>query len=194
MHERRFNPAQASRLDAPERLLWLPPTQIVEALGAKPGETVVDVGAGTGYFTLPFAQAVGENGKVYAVDAQEEMLDHLLHKLRNRAVLNVKLIHAEAHAIDLADACSDLVFMANVWHEFADRAVVLTESARILKSGGQVAILDWRPDVEREAGPPLEHRLSAAGALSDLQAAGFAQTTSRNIGRYSWLVQGERAR
>lgn len=191
MTDKRFNASLAHRLDAPERLTWLPPAEVVAALAVRAGDTIADIGAGTGYFSLPLAEAAGPQGKVYAVDAQVEMLAHLRQKLDDGAVRNIELMRAEAEATKLPDGCCNLVFLANVWHEFADRAAVLREARRILKAGGRIAILDWRPDVEREAGPPLEHRLSAADAANELHSAGFGQTTQANAGKYSWLVQGE---
>jgi ubiquinone/menaquinone biosynthesis C-methylase UbiE len=80
--------------------------------------------------------------------------------------------------------------MGNVWHEFADQAAVLREAKRVLKARGGILILDWRPDVESQPGPPLHHRLSAFDAMGCLQSAGFADARQSNIGKYSWLVQG----
>ncbi len=191
MTDKRFNASQAHKLDAPERLVWLPKAETVGALGVKAGDAIADVGAGTGYFSLPLARAAGPQGKVYAVDAQTEILEHLRQKLQSEAVPNVELVHAEADKTGLPDGCCNMVFLANVWHEFADRAAVLREARRILKPGGRIAILDWRPDVEREAGPPLDHRISAADAVKELQSAGLERTTQANTGKYSWLVQGE---
>lgn len=190
MTDRRFNASQAHRLDAPERLIWLPPAEVIGALAVELGETIADVGAGTGYFALPLAVATGPQGKVYAVDAQAEMLAHLRQKLSSESASNVELVHAEADATGLPEGCCNLVFLANVWHEFADHTAVLREARRILKAGGRLAILDWRPDVEREGGPPLDHRLSASDAVSALRSAGFERTTHANAGKYSWLVQG----
>jgi ubiquinone/menaquinone biosynthesis C-methylase UbiE len=192
MHDKRFPASEAHRLDDPARQLWLPPAEVLAALRLRSGDTIADVGAGTGYFSLPLAQAVGAEGKVYAVDAQDEMLSLLRQKLHESSVSNVELIHAEAESTALPDACCSLVFLANVWHEFAERSVVLEESHRILKHRGRIAILDWRPDVERENGPPLDHRLDASNAVTLLLAAGFHQVASVNVGRYSWLVQGEK--
>jgi ubiquinone/menaquinone biosynthesis C-methylase UbiE len=191
MTDKRFNASQAHRLDAPERHIWLPPAEIVGALTVRPGDTIADIGAGTGYFALPLAVAAGPHGKIYAVDAQDEMLAHLRQKLSIESVSNIELVHAEAHRTGLPDRCCNLAFLANVWHEFADHAAVLREASRILKAGGRLAILDWRPDVEREAGPPLDHRLSASDAVIALLAAGFEQATQANAGKFSWLVQGE---
>jgi len=192
MHGKRFAASEAHRLDAPARQLWLPPAEVIAALRLRAGDTIADVGAGTGYFSLPLAQAAGPEGKVYAVDAQEEMLAHLRQKLEEVSVCNVELIHAEAESTALPDACCSLVFLANVWHEFADRSAVLDESRRILKHRGRIAIIDWRPDVARENEPPLDHRLDASNAVNELLAAGFHQVANVNVGHYSWLVQGEK--
>ena len=194
MNERRFNAAHAHRLDDPERRAWLPPAEVLGALALHVGDTIADVGAGTGYFSLPLAQAVGPQGKVYAVDAQEEMLSLLRQKLDEFTLSIVELIHAEADNTGLPASCCDLVFAANVWHEFDDHAAVLREFARVLKPDGRIAILDWRTDVLSEHGPPLEHRLDSSHAVDALRSSGFQKVATANVGLYSWLVQGEMQR
>lgn len=190
MNDRRMNASLADRLDHPERLLWLPPAMVIGALAVQPGDAIADIGAGTGYFSLPLAQAIGPLGQVYAVDSQAEMLGHLQYKLDTGNISNIRAVVAEADSTGLPDASCNLVFLANVWHEIADRAAVLTEGKRILKSGGRIAVLDWRPDVEPEHGPPLHHRLGASDAADSMQSAGFVDVNQCNAGRYSWLVQG----
>jgi len=163
---------------------------VIAALGVRPGDRIADIGAGTGYFALPLARAAGSTGKVWAVDAQAEML--ALLKERAGAESTIEPVLAEARATTLADSSCTLVFLANVWHEVSDRNAMVHEADRILKSGGRVAVLDWRPDVEPVAGPPLEHRLSPETARNDLLAAGFENVTARNVGAYSWLVMASR--
>ena len=191
MHNRRFPSSEAYRLDLPARRLWLPPVDVLVAMNVHSGQTVADVGAGTGYFSLPLADAVGLQGKVYAVDAQNEMLALLRHKLDDAAILNVELIHAEASNTNLPRCSCDLFFAANVWHEFEDRSAVLKEAARVLKAGGQVAILDWRTDAPPEPGPPLDHRLDSSNAADALRSQGFQNMAVTRVGLYSWLVKGE---
>jgi ubiquinone/menaquinone biosynthesis C-methylase UbiE len=190
MSDRRFSATLAEKLDRPERLTWLPPTEVLRALDLRAGETIADIGAGTGYFTLPLAVSVGNRGKVYAVDSQQGMLEILRKKIDATAWENVEIVHAEADVTYLSSASCDLALFANVWHEFADRTAVLREAMRILKKSGRIAILDWRPDVEPEHWPPLGHRLSANSALMELLAGGFKAPSLINIGKYSWLVQG----
>ncbi len=192
MHDRRFNASLAYRLDDPARLLWLPPDEVITVLGVQCGDVVADIGAGTGYFTLPLARAVGLRGKLWAVDSQTEMLSLLQQKLDAATISNVEPVHAEADRTELPNAACALVFLANVWHEFEDRDAVLRETRRILAPGGRVAILDWRPDVEPVHCPPLEHRLALSDALREMRLSGFEKLSSAEVGKYSWFVQGEK--
>ncbi len=191
MHERRMSASHAHRLEDPARLLFLPPGEVLDALALRAGDTVADVGAGTGYFTLPMARAVGPRGKVYAVDAQDEMLARLKKKVRETKLANVELVQAEADRTGLPPSVCDLFFLANVWHELDDHAATLGEARRVLKPQGRIAILDWRPDVEPDYEPPLAHRLDPSHAIGHLRAAGFEPLAQTFAGRYSWLVQGE---
>lgn len=192
MDNRRFPASEAYKLNLPARRIWLPPADVLAAMKVQTGQTVADVGAGTGYFSLPLADAVGLQGKVYAVDAQSEMLALLKQKLEEAAIQNVELIHAEAGETTLPQGSCDLFFAANVWHEFEDRGAVLKEAGRVLKTGGKVAILDWRRDAPAEPGPPLDHRLDSSDAAEALRSQGFQHIRVAYAGLYSWLVQGER--
>jgi ubiquinone/menaquinone biosynthesis C-methylase UbiE len=145
MHDRRFAASQAHRLDDPARKVWLSPAEVLEALGLRAGDTVADVGAGTGYFSLPMAQAVAPEGKVYAVDAQAEMLALLIQKVEEAGLVNVEPIHAEAEKTSLPSSSCNLYFLANVWHELDDWGAAVSEARRVLKADGKIAILDSSP-------------------------------------------------
>lgn len=192
MHDRRFPAAQAHRLEDPERLRWLPPDEVLALLNIVPGEIVADIGAGTGYFALPMAARAGSTGLVIAIDAQAEMFDWIRPKMEAAGITNIQMVHAEADATTLPGETCNLVFMANVWHEFPDRATVLAEAARILRPGGRLAILDWRPDVERVAGPPLDHRLSVESCTREMENAGLNPQAMGHVGQFSWMVVASR--
>lgn len=188
MNDRRFSPSQAHRLDAPERKTWLPVDAVLSALDLHRGWSVADVGAGTGYFALPMAEAVGTMGKVFAVDAEPEMLSHLRVKLAASRIANVECKVGEASATGLSPESCDLALLANIWHELEDIPAVLTEMSRILKERGRIAILDWRPDVQQPPGPPLEHRLTKESVGKALATAGFQVRSTVEIGPFSYLV------
>jgi ubiquinone/menaquinone biosynthesis C-methylase UbiE len=170
-NDRVMSVAEAHKLENPERLKWLPPTEILQLLPLRAGDVVADIGAGTGYFALPLANMVGERGRVIAVDLQTAMLDLLRNKLASPgAPANISLVNGSAAATTLADEACDLVFITNVWHEVPDHAAALREFRRILKPGGSLAIVDWRPDAQHPPGPPLEHRIAATEVRGTLEA------------------------
>jgi ubiquinone/menaquinone biosynthesis C-methylase UbiE len=190
MTERRFNPADVWKLEDPERLVWLPPDEVVGRLDLAPGNVVADVGAGTGYFSLPIARAIAPGGIVWAIDVQPEMLELLAVKLRDQreSPHDIELQQGDATHTGLHTHSCDLALLANVWHEFEDHDAALHEAARILKPDGRLAILDWRPGVDRPPGPPLEHRISVEQATASLRDNGWQPTSSTLVGRYSYLV------
>jgi ubiquinone/menaquinone biosynthesis C-methylase UbiE len=180
VNDRVFQASQAARLDSPERRIWLPADEVLEALSLTPAMVVADVGAGTGYFTLPIAKQLAQAGKVYSVDLQPEMLAILRDRVADAQLSNVTLVEGEADRTTLPDGCCDLLLLANVWHELDDRQAVL--------KAGRVAILDWRPDVSQPPGPPLHHRISADEVVELLAASGWSDITNSHIGAYSYLV------
>jgi ubiquinone/menaquinone biosynthesis C-methylase UbiE len=193
MNERTFHARDAHILENPERLQWLPPAEVLVHLPIHAGMTVADVGAGTGYFTLPIAESIGSTGKVFAVDFQKAMLDILKQKQEHTGRLrNVELVEGTATHTTLSDNCVDLVLMANIWHELDDHDAVLTECARILHHTGKVAILDWRPDVQQPPGPPLHHRISAPTVVTELVKHRWVTNNVSTIGMYSYLVLASR--
>lgn len=187
MNERTFHHHHHARLDAPERQSWLSTDEVLAALGLMPGQRIADLGAGTGYFARPMAVAVGPSGWVAAVDLQPEMLALLKDKPELPGAAVITPVLGAAHKTALPASSFDLVFLANVWHELDDVGAVLSEAKRLLAPKGRVAILDWRTDVAKEPGPPMEHRVSEEAALASLKAAGFA-ASSRHVGAYAYLL------
>ena len=185
-HERMFRHEHAHKLDDPERARWLPVDVVVSRLALRAGAVVADVGAGTGYFTLPLARAVLPEGRVFAVDVQPEMLERL--RARLEPGLPVVLVVGDAAHTTLADGSVDLVFLANVWHEIDDRAAAHFEAFRILRPEGRIAILDWRTDVESPPGPPLEHRIAASDVAAMLERSGRRVEVSEPVGIFSYVI------
>ncbi len=189
MNQRTFEPSKAHRLDDPQRLIWMPPGEVIERLGVTPGMVVADIGAGTGFFALPFSRAVDQTGAVWAIDLQPEMLRFLEEKLkRESSSENIRLHEGDAAHTGLPDGVCDLAFLANLWHELDDRNAVLAEMRRILRPGGRIAILDWRNDVTYPPGPPLDHRVAADRAEATLSGAGWRNVSSGLLGPYSYLL------
>ena len=129
---------------------WLQPAdKLIERSGIEPGMSVMELGCGSGAFTVSVARAVGEQGKVYAVDIQPAMLKQLERKLarpENRDIRNIELKQAGAYNLPFEDESLDLVYMVTVLPEIPDRARVVREIKRILKPGGILAVTEFLPD------------------------------------------------
>ena len=182
-----FDPGRRARLDAPERAEWQKPDEVVAALGLEPGATVADVGAGTGYFTFRIAEQVGPAGRVFAVDLQQEMLDALKERAAQTGAANVIPVLSGPVETGLDAASVDLVFAANVVHEYRDLGEALSEFSRVLKPGGRLAVVDWKPE-QTPAGPPLDHRLSPERILAAARAAGFSTADRLDLLPYHYFL------
>jgi ubiquinone/menaquinone biosynthesis C-methylase UbiE len=153
---------------------------------------IADIGAGTGYFSIPVARFVGALGHVFAVDLQTEMLALHRQKLdRLDEPENVSLHHGKASKLPLQDGSVDLVFYANIWHELDDADSTFREAVRISVAGGKIAIQDWRDDCLPPPGPPQEHRIPENSVASFLNAKGCENVISKHVGQFGFLVTGE---
>ncbi len=188
--DHRFNPEQVEKLFEPSRVAELEPDQLVEKLQLQPGDRVLDLGTGAGLFLQPLRRKVGERGEVIGVDLSEEMLAAARSQWLQQPPANLTLQRNDPGEIPLATGSVDAVLAVCLLHELAEPEATLKEVRRVLKSSGKVVALDWR-DVEREEGPPLDHRLSAQEASKIFPEAGLpepeVETWSDN---YYLLVSG----
>jgi ubiquinone/menaquinone biosynthesis C-methylase UbiE len=136
-------------LDSDFRRFFQPSRTIVERSGIAPGMTVMELGCGSGAYTTYMARAVGEQGKLYAVDIQPAMLRQLERKLartENQDIRNVELKEASAYELPFADDFFDLVYMVTVLMEIPDKGRALREVKRVLRPGGILAVTEFFPD------------------------------------------------
>ena len=143
MYDRVFKHTEAHKLEDPERLRWLPPAEVISHLRLLPGMKIADIGAGTGYFSIPIARAVGDGGRVLAADLQPEMLELLHQKLSQEdAPGNIELVQGEASGLPLPDRAVDMAFFANIWHELPNHDAAFAEAVWFSVLGGEIAILE----------------------------------------------------
>jgi len=136
-------------LDSDHRRKLQPPALIIERSGIKPGMQVLEVGCGSGAFTVSVARAVGSHGQVYALDIQSEMLAQLQTKLdrpENQDIHNIELVNKTAYSLPFEDGVIDLVYMVTVFQEIPDKPKCLNEITRVLKPGGFLSISEFLPD------------------------------------------------
>jgi cyclopropane fatty-acyl-phospholipid synthase-like methyltransferase len=159
--------------DDPARDAWQKPAEVVEALGLRPGDRVADVGAGTGYFSLPLARAV-PRGRVFAVDLEPAMARHVEHRAREAGLSNVRGVVATAASPQLPEKV-DLVLIVNTYHHLEDRLSYFDALREQLRPGGRVAIVDFTMDSPH--GPPPEHRVTDHQVKAEMVAAGYPTVT-----------------
>ena len=118
--------------------------KIVAAAGLKPGMTMADIGAGTGLFTLHFAQAVGASGKVYAVEIAKNFLEHIKARASKASASNVQTILCTERSVELPEASIDLAFICNVYHHFEFPSASLATLHKALKPGVELVLIDFK--------------------------------------------------
>ena len=163
-------------LDRADRAAWQKPDEVVTALGLKGDETVVDVGAGSGYFTFRLAAAL-PRGKVIATDVEAEMVRHLHHQALTRAATNVEVVLAAGDDPGVP-ATADLVFVCDVLHHVPDRAAWLGKLFAELRPGARFALVEFREGPLPE-GPPESVKIPRATLVKEIQAAGFERAEDR---------------
>jgi demethylmenaquinone methyltransferase/2-methoxy-6-polyprenyl-1,4-benzoquinol methylase len=137
-------------MDSPLRYRLSNPVTILEGAGIQPGQEVLEIGCGTGFFTVPAAELVGGDGRVYALDPHPLAIEEVTRKIQDATLANVSLIRGDATEPGLASGCIDLVLLFGVIPSpviSIDR--LLPEIHRLLRSGGTLAVwtafLWWSP-------------------------------------------------
>lgn len=142
-----------------------------EILSVRPGERILEVGPGTGYYTLDVAEWVGD-GSVDILDLQQEMLDHTMRRAGERGIANVTPTRSDATEMPYDDATFDGAFLVTVLGEIPDQDAALRELARVVKPGGRIVVGEL-------VGDP--HYVSLSSMR--LRAAGAGLEFDRRVGR-----------
>lgn len=155
-------------LDSGFRKMMQPPAKVIAYSGIKPGIKVLEIGCGSGAFTIEAARTVGQQGKVYALDIQEDMLGKLRTKLsrpENLDIRNIEIVHKSAYELPFEDNSLDLVYMVTVFQEIPDKQRSLAQIKRVLKPAGILAVSELLPDPDYPWRSTTERMLSKAGLI-----------------------------
>jgi ubiquinone/menaquinone biosynthesis C-methylase UbiE len=166
---------------------WCNPETTLKDIGLRSGMVFMDMGCGYGFFTIPAAEQVGENGRVYAVDADAEAVEIVKRKAAEKGLKNIVVKAGEAEETVFCDECADMVFFSIVLHDFRDPAKVLSNAKRMIKPDGTLINLDWKK--KRMAfGPPLQIRFSEEQAQALIKKAGFKIESVKDAGSNFYLI------
>lgn len=147
---------------------------VLAALDLQPGQAVADIGAGTGLYVGPFAEAVGAEGTVYAVDISPRFLDHLRTRSQELGLTQVQVVEGTEQSVELPPDSIDVAFICDTYHHFSDPPATLASLHSALRPGGRLYVLDF----ERIEGVSKDWTLTHVRAgkevfAAEIEAAGF---------------------
>jgi len=169
----------ADWLERPEREAEEKPQLLVESMGLKPTDVVADIGAGTGYFAFRLAPLVPQ-GKVLAVDIQQEMLDLLVANAKKRGVGNVEPVFGATADPKLPRDGVDVVLMVDAYHEFDQPREMMQAVVASLRLGGRVVLVEYRAEDPNVNIKPL-HKMTEAQAVREMAAAGLTHVQTKGV-------------
>lgn len=152
-------------------------TDVFKALGIAPGAVVADVGAGQGFYTVRLAKAVGDTGKVYAVDVSASALRSLRGRVADESIGNVEVIEGAVDDPKLPKGSLDAALIVNAYHEMTDHQKMLAHIRAALKPGGRLVILEPISPSLRDRGraeQTRQHEIAPAFVQQEAKAAGFS--------------------
>ena len=167
-------------LEREDRDAWQKPEKVVEALALKPGQDVADIGAGSGYFSARIAREVGPEGKVYAVDIQQDLMDHLAERADEEGLANLTPTLGTPADPNLPAGAVDLIFICDVVHHIENRQAYYAKLAQALKPGGRLAIVDFYKR-ELPVGPGAAMKIAKPDMIAELEQASFQLETEHHF-------------
>ena len=177
INERFYNPKPGEwlpRFEGESREIYARRSDIVSVSGAKPGMTVADVGAGSGFMAMLFARQVGSEGKVIAAEVSKNFAAAILERAKNKGIQNLSTVLGTQTDTGLPADSVDIVFTSDVYHHFEQVAATLASIRRALKAGGRFIVVDFEriPGVSSES--TLKHvRAEKETVIEEVVTAGF---------------------
>ncbi len=154
---------------------------VVPYLKLKKGDTVADLGAGGGYFSFKLAQAVGDEGKIYAVDISKKSISFIQNKAKEKGITNVETVLATFNDSQLKDKSVDVVFIRNAYHDFHNRVPYFKKLKSVFKGNGRLIVIDYEPNklgfIRRQFGHALQEDI----IKTELKQAGYELLESHNF-------------
>lgn len=162
----------------------------VDQLNLQSGMKVADFGSGVGFYSMALAKAVGDKGRIYAVDVQKDALNKLKKDAVSKGFLNVEVVWGDLERMGgskLKDGSIDAVVVTNILFQIKHRDVFIEEIKRVLKTKGRVLIIDWH-DSFGGLGPNIEHIISRPEAKKLFEEKGFSFERDIRAGDHHWGV------
>jgi ubiquinone/menaquinone biosynthesis C-methylase UbiE len=166
------------------------PRHNIEQLGLSDGMVVADFGAGSGFYSLEAAKAVAPTGKVYAIDAQRDLLERLKREAHKNHRGNIEVLAGNLEKLGgskIRESSCDVVIASNILFMIEDRKNFLLEIARILKRDGRLLLVDWSASFS-QMGPHSDHVVYKDDAVKLALAAGFKLDREISAGAHHYGI------
>ncbi len=172
---------------------FINPLNVVSQVGLKPGDNVADLGSGSGFFAVAAAKLVGNNGMVYAVDVQDSKLTATVSAATQQGFKTVQAVKADLDKplLDIEPTSCDAVILASILHEVSSREMLLKNAYRLLKTGGKLLAVEWKPD-HTPFGPPMEKRVHPTDLENEMAKLGLKKIKSIPADMYHYALLFEK--
>ncbi|MBC3900678.1 methyltransferase domain-containing protein [Acetobacterium malicum] len=158
-------------LDSNQRKLLIPPETLISQMPIQKNHTLLDVGAGSGFFTIPMAESTV--GKVYAMDPDRRMLSVIKDKAKEKKLTNIELIQDYIENLSIKTNSVDFVMASLILHEVSSPPKALSTIFEVLKAGGHLLCLEYEKDDLIVEGPPMSIRIGSEDLEKTLSLVGF---------------------
>lgn len=165
------------------------PSKIVEQCGIQPGMDVADIGTGSGFYAIAIARAMLSSGRVYAIDAQKDLLSKLKNNAAKAGIYNIEVIWGDIekpNGTKLRDNSVDMAFLCNVLFQLEDKQNIIKEVRRILKPSGKVLVVDWSDS--SSIGPGKGFLVKKDKLMSLFEKAGFHNDREISAGQHHYGI------
>ena len=189
--QQRFNEIQkwVDIFEDPARAEWQKPEEVVKKLELKPGGTVADIGAGTGYFTRLFAIAVGHKGKAIGLDIEPAMVEYMKEDAKKQWLTNYEARVVKPDDTGLPSKSVDVIFICNTYHHIEDRVNYLKKLTGALKSNGRIVIVDFYKKPLPVGPQSVAHKISEEDVKKEFKKAGYRLTKSLDFLPYQYYLE-----
>jgi len=182
----KFDTKNMDELLSSERRRTLDTHRLLSLLPIHLHHVVADIGCGPGYFTIPLGKYLFD-GKVFALDVQQEMLDATQKALEALHLTNVEVMRSKESKLPLDDECLDGALVAFVLQEASNARALLKDTLRCLKKSGWLAVLEWH-NREMDEGPPLGQRIEEGKMREMAEKLGFRFTARHDLNGNQYMI------
>jgi 2-polyprenyl-3-methyl-5-hydroxy-6-metoxy-1,4-benzoquinol methylase len=177
------------RFESPERDAYQQPDKVLAFLGDLEGKKIMDIGAGSGYFSVKLAE---KGANVIAADVSDEFQEVIQKRIDENNLENIELRKLPFDGPELAEGEVDMVFIVNTYHHIEDRSAYFSKVKKGTKADGELVLIDFFKSEDVPVGPPVEHKIAIDQMVSELKEAGYTNfEVNVDLLEYQYIVKAK---